>query len=442
MYTYNNTHLKIILSVLFILCGLQMNGQEDSCEVYLDRLEKLLEMQKTDDLDSMLLLAEKHLSSDSTYKIYRYTFYKGLSFYYKKEFEKGLNLLSKSLTDYDSILQLDGNDYIKIAYYLAECMLKLNKLQESEETINATMVKCADIWEFCPYSMKMYKLLIDIYSNRKDSQYAIEQLHNERQLFAINYFDYRNQSKESNEIKKNFLKIHNAYKNRDSKDSIYYRLVLTKARLLNQIAEYEEAQICFEQAKELLSANMYLPNLSEEKKQVLYESIWNCSNLKDHKKVIELCDEYEKFENHQETDQRYIVYFNHGAALLDLHNYYQAIPLLSKTYSYLESQFSTQIPLFVMTAHYLGRCYYGTSNYEESIKYLTEGINIYHKIGTVNNYFLSQIDYDLGMSYYMTREYEKALHCLEKTAEIQQNINGYVDGKTNNIINECKMKMK
>ena len=95
-----------------------------------------------------------------------------------------------------------------------------------------------------------------------------------------------------------------------------------------------------------------------------------------------------------------------------------------------------------MTAHYLGKCYYGTSNYEESIKYLTEGINMYHKIGTVDNYFLSQIDYDLGMSYYMTREYEKALHCLEKTAEIQQNINGYVDGKTNNIINECKMKIK
>lgn len=439
----SKTYLKYTTIILLFICSLQMNGQKDSCEVILDRVEKLQNLSRLNEADSLLQLVYNHICMVPIQSIeYKMDFYRAKSFFLREDYEYALSIFKSTLSKHDSLNQYNCDDYIKNAYYVANCYHKLKKDEESEDVINETLVKCSTSWEYCPYSMKMYNLLIDIYSNQEGTQYAIEQLHNERQLFAINYFDYRNQSKESNEIKKNFLKIHNAYKNRDSKDSIYYRLVLTKARLLNQIAEYEEAQICFEQAKELLSANMYLPNLSEEKKQVLYESIWNCSNLKDHKKVIELCDEYEKFENHQETDQRYIVYFNHGAALLDLHNYYQAIPLLSKTYSYLESQFSTQIPLFVMTAHYLGRCYYGTSNYEESIKYLTEGINMYHKIGTVNNYFLSQIDYDLGMSYYMTREYEKALYCLEKTAEIQQNINGYVDGKTNNIINECKMKIK
>ena len=420
-----------------------MYGQKDSCEVILDKVEKLQSLSRLNEADSLLQLVGKYISVEPKESIEnKLIIYKAKSFYLREEYENALDIFKSILNKQDSLNQYNCDDYIMNAYYVANCYHKLNKDEESEEVINETLLKCTNSWESCSYSMRMYNLLIDIYSNQEGTQYTIEQLHNERQIFAINLYDYRNHTKESNKIVKDFLEINKMYKNRDSKDSIYYSLCLTKAHILSQIADYEEAKTCFNKANDYLNTNVTIPNWIEEKKQVLYESIWNSAYLDDHKKVIELCDEYEKLDDFHETDQRYIVYYNHGVALLGLHNYNQAIHLLSRMYSYLTSLSSTHIPLFVMTVNYLAKCYYRTNNYKESIKYATEGIESYQKTSEKNLEHITNLYDVLGAAYLKANDYTNAILYLEKSAELQLVLNGFIDEETNNNINECKMQIE
>lgn len=435
--------MKYTTIILFFICCLQVNGQKDSCEVILDKVEKLQSLSRLNEADSLLRLVDKQICVEPKESIEdKIIFYKAKSFYLHKEYESALDIFKSILNKQDSLTQYNYDDYIKNAYYIANCYHKLNKDEDSEEIIKETLLKCISSWGSCSYSMRMYNLLIDIYSHQEGSQHTVEQLHNERQIFAINLYDYRNHTKESNKILKDFLEIHKMYKNRESKDSVYYRSILIKARILSEIADYEEAKTCYNKANDYLNANVAIANWIEEKKQVLYESIWNSAYLEDHKKVIELCDEYEKLDDSQETDQRYIVYYNHGVALFGLHNYNLAIPLLNKTYSYLTSQSSTLIPLFVMTAYYLGICYYRTNNYKESIKYATEGINCYQKRGDKNLEYITYLYDVLGAAYLKTNDYSNAMLYLKKSAELQLVMNGFVDEKTNSKINECKIQIK
>lgn len=443
MDIYKYSIFKLAVIVLLLICGIRAKGQKDSCEVILDRVETLQDSNRLNEADSLLHSVVELLDvcAAHDYKE-RYQYLKGMSFYYHEEYDKAFDIFLTTLNNLDSLNQYDCDDYLKNAYCVAACFQKLNKNQESEETINNALLKCSDSWETCPYSMKMYKLLVDIYSSKKNFPLAIEQLHNERQQLAINLFDYKSHSKESNKLKKDFAEIHNMYKNRSSKDSVYYSSIILKARILRIIEEFEEAQICFDKANDYLNDNKSISNWTEKKLDLLYEIIWNSSDIGEREKVVSYCEEYEKLNKNQETEPLFIVYFQHGVALLGLKKYDQAIPLLNNTYSFLISRNSTQIPLFVMTTFYLAKCFYRLNIFDESIKYAMDGIKVNSKTNDENLEFITFLYDILGSSYLMTKDYDNAILFLEKSARLQQKLNNFVEEETKNNIIECKKHVK
>lgn len=440
IHFYFISRLTVIL--LLHIYGIRANGQKDSCEVILDRVEMLQKSNRLIEADSLLHSTVELLDVCAAHNnMERYQYLKGMSFYYHEEYDKAFDIFHTTFNKLDSLNQYNCDDYLKNAYCVAACFQKLNKNQESEETINNALLKCSDSWETCPYSMKLYKLLVDIYS-KKGIPLAVEQLHNERQQLAINFFDYKSQSKESNKIRKDFAEIHKMYKNRSSKDSVYYSSIIIKARILRTIEEFEEAQICFDKANDFLNDNKSISNWTEKKLELLYEIIWNSSDIGEREKVVSYCEEYEELNNNQETEPLFIVFFQHGVALLGLKKYDQAIPLLSKTYSFLVSHNSTQIPLFVMTSYYLSKCFYRLNNFDESIIYAMDGIKVYPKISDENLEFITYLYDVLGAAYLKTKDYDNAILFLEKSARLQQNINSIVDEETKNNIIECKKHIK
>lgn len=440
IHKYSISRLTVI--VLLLICGIRANGQKDSCDVVLDRVEALQESNRLNEADSLLHSAVELLDVCAEHdNKERYQYLKGMSFYYHEEYDKAFDIFHTTFNKLDSLNQYNCDDYLKNAYCVAACFQKLNKNQESEETINNALLKCSDSWETCPYSMKMYKLLVDIYS-KKDIPLAVEQLHNERQQLAINFFDYKSHSKESNKIKKNFAETHSMYKNRHSKDSVYYNIIIIKARILRTIEEFEEAQICFDKANDYLNDNKSISNWTEKKLDLLYEIIWNSSDISEREKVVSYSEEYEKLNNNQETEPLYIVYFLHGAALLGLKMYDQAIPLLSRTYSFLKSHNYTQIPLFVMNTYYLAKCFYRLNIFDESIKYAMEGIKVYPPKSDENLELITYLYDVLGAAYLKTKDYNNAIFYLENSARLQQKINSIVDEETKNNISECKKYLK
>ena len=440
IHKYSISRLTVI--VLLLICGIRANGQKDSCEVILDRVETLQDSNRLNEADSLLHSVVELLDVCAAHdNKERYQYLKGMSFYYHEEYDKAFEIFHTTFNKLDSLNQYNCDDYLKNAYCVAACFQKLNKNQESEETINNALLKCSDSWETCPYSMKMYKLLVDIYS-KKGFPLAVEQLHNERQQLAINFFDYKSQSKESNKIKKDFAGTHNMYKNRHSKDSVYYNIIIIKARILRTIEEFEEAQICFDKANDYLNDNKSISNWTEKKLDLLYEIIWNSSDIREREKVVSYCEEYEKLNNNQEIEPLYIVYFLHGSALLGLKKFDQAIPLLRRTYSFLISHNYTQIPLFVMTTYYLAKCFYRLNIFDESIKYAMDGIKVYPPKSDENLEFVTYLYDVLGAAYLKTKDYDNAILFLEKSARLQQNINSIVDEETKNNIIECKKHIK
>lgn len=235
-------------------------------EAMLNRVEMLLMKKEIKEAEKLLNQEIMNLKDSIYTSSYRYNFVVGLLYYNKESYEASISAMETAITEMDSLLLWDCENYLKTAYYIADSYIHINKMKESEMVINHALIKCVNSYSNCIYAKKIYQLLLVIYNEMGCSEAVMEQIHNEIQKIAINIYSSNKSNKDGEQVRDHFMFFYN-YINSPaltSKDSIYMNE--GRAAYLNIIGEDEESIRLYEKVK------VKLPKYDQQLRTI-YESL-------------------------------------------------------------------------------------------------------------------------------------------------------------------------
>lgn len=225
---------QIIVCLLLLLCTPKTSSQIICDDIIFNRVDSLIHEQNEEKNSS----EEYYISS--------------------------INDLTLLLNKRDSLQQWDCDNFLKTAYYLAFCNFKLHRANDAKFIIDNALLKCTNIWEYCIYAKKMYKLLLDIYDLLGCSPNIMEQIHNEIQMIAINIYALDPHNQDGDDIRNKFMYWHNKDSYFGSRD--YFQVAFCKAAYLRGIKEYEEAI----RLNEIIRKNL---NVADADRSTIYDSL-------------------------------------------------------------------------------------------------------------------------------------------------------------------------
>ncbi len=211
---------------------------------------------------------------------------------------------------------------------------------------------------------------------------------------------------------------------------------------LNQNGHFKEAQYYYQQCDSFLNANKNIPNWIEKKKNVLSKIVYNCRSLEEYENVIKYSKEYASFSNSTIFDEYYFVNYNQAYAYCAIKNYDEAISILKKLRSFIESNNSTNSMAYIMTNVMLGVSYIRAFKNNESIECTSTAIDTYKRMELNDKSLLGTLYNNIGKAHLQKEEYKKALSFLNLSAEIQIEQTGMIFPNTQSYIDECKRKQK
>ena len=223
--------------------------------------------------------------------------------------------------------------------------------------------------------------------------------------------------------------------------NLYSENVLVGHRLY-QKGNFKEAQYYFEKCDSFLNMNKTIQEWVEKKKNVLSKMVFNCRSLGAYERVIQYCKEYASLSNSALFDEFFLVNYNQAYAYSALQNYDEAIGILKKLKSYIESNDSINSMDYIMTNVMLGVCYIRVFKNNESLKCTSIAIDIFKRMKLDDKSLLEILYHNLGKAYLQKRKYRKALSLLNQSAEIQIEQKGMVSRNTQSYIDKCKRKQK
>ena len=237
--------MRLFIVLLSIFFCIRIGAQGTYSKGVLDQVETLISQKKYIEADRILLQIDKSvIANESSETKARYYFLLGLSQFDQGIYEKAINELLLSLNEQDLTQKWDCENYLRTAYLISSSYFNLKKYEESKEVINNSLIKCARIWDTCIYSKLMYQLLVIIHEKLEGSPFAIEQIHNEIQLIAINLYASNPHNKDGAEIKDRFMYWYNKLIDRSNikkNDSLYMEVAFSKAAYLRSVKEFDES---------------------------------------------------------------------------------------------------------------------------------------------------------------------------------------------------------
>ena len=232
------------------------------------------------------------------------------------------------------------------------------------------------------------------------------------------------------------------YSLRKKLDYDFYSLNVWVGHNLNRNGHFKDAQYYYQQCDSFLNANKTIPDWIEKKKNVLSKMVSNCRSLGAYENVIRYSKEYENLSNLTMFDEYFFINYNQAYAYSAIKNYDEAIDILRKLKTYIESNNSINSMDYIMTNVILGVCYIREDKNNESIDCTSTAINIYKKMNLSDKSLMGTLYNNIGKAYLQNKEYKKALTLLNLSAEIQIEQTGMVYPNTQSYIDECKRKQK
>ena len=232
------------------------------------------------------------------------------------------------------------------------------------------------------------------------------------------------------------------YSLRKKLDYDFYSLNVWVGHNLNRNGHFKDAQYYYQQCDSFLNTNKTIPDWVEKKKNVLSKMVFNCRSLGAYENVIRYCKEYENLSNLAMFDEYFFINYNQAYAYSAIKNYDEAIDILRKLKTYIESNNSINSMDYIMTNVILGVCYIREDKNSESIDCTSTAINIYKKMNLSDKSLMETLYNNMGKAYLQKKEYKKALPLLNLSAEIQIEQTGMVYPNTQSYIDECKRKQK
>ena len=240
---------QIIIIITFLTFGYNVSAQSLINDPILQKVERLLE-RHTKDAELLFNRINPNDYRESKDWQFQYHYISGLLAYQQGAFDNAIEELASTIVELDNRCQWDCENYLKVAYYLADSYIKKGKNIESEQVINYALIKCVSIYDTCIYAKKMYQLLLYLLKDMDNPTHILEQIHNEIQKIAINIYASNAKNKNGEDVQKHFLYWYNYITNPllSAEDSIM--MYKGKAAYLYEIEEYEEAIRLFEYVKE------------------------------------------------------------------------------------------------------------------------------------------------------------------------------------------------
>ena len=232
------------------------------------------------------------------------------------------------------------------------------------------------------------------------------------------------------------------YSLRKKLDYDLYSLNVWVGHNLNQKGHYKEAQYYYQQCDSFLNANKTIPDWIEKKKNVLSKIVYNCRSLDEYENIIKYCKEYANFSNSTFFDEYYFVNYNQAYAYCAIKNYDEAISILRKLRSFIESNNSINSMAYILTNVMLGVCYIRVFKNNDSIECTSTAIDTFERMKMNDTSLLETLYNNIGKAHLQKEEYKKALSFLNLAAEIQIEKTGMVLPNTQSYIDECKRKQK
>lgn len=418
----------IIIIIILILPGTNVSAQTSSSTISLDRIEKLLSRLDIEYADSLLM--QKQLDFGSSKSSYREDYIAGLLFYYKKQYEKSISVMSVALDKMDSQQLWDCENYLKTIYYIADSYIHLDKMKESETIINNALVKCVNSYNKCFYAKKIFQLLLAIYNQLGYSSAVIEQVHNEIQKIAINIYASDNSNKDGEDIRERFMFFYNYITSPTLSKEDSLNMYQGKAAYLYSIGEYEEAIRLYEKVKiQLPKFDQQLKGINESL-LVMYSSTAQMDNTE---KLLHEMYEY--------STQMKLDYDPYSLNIWVGHNLNQNghFKLAQLYYENCDSILNANRSITeweekkgnILTKMVFNSCSLGA--FEKVIKYCKEYADFFDK-GTYDELFF--IYYHQGLALRGLEKFEDAIKILEKLKIFIQknNNNSYMDYIMVNVI--------
>lgn len=221
-----------------------------------------------------------------------------------------------------------------------------------------------------------------------------------------------------------------------------YSLNIWVGHNLFQNGHYGLAQTYFERCDSFLVTHKTTQDWVEKKLNVLSKMVLSCRFLGEYEDVIRYCEEYVQISNSNDFNVLFFVNYNRAFAYNALKNFDKAIGILSRLRSNIESNNSVKSLDYIMTNVILGACYVKVLKNDESIDCTSRAIEIFKRMDLNDKSLLGTLYNNLGKAYLQKEEYQKALHFLNISAEIQIKQKGVVSPNTQSYIDECKRKQK